>query len=156
LLARMPVGRLGMNTDEGPYVVPMNYLYADESIYLHSGLEGRKMDILRDNPRVCFLVDEPGPQVTWDQGCGISQIYESVVCFGTAEVVEDDEEKRRILEQMIRKFDPSNYSKPMEEKGIINTAVVKIHVDWMTSKANRISSRHKILPNRFLTSLPGQ
>ncbi len=156
LLNRMPVGRLGLATDEGPYVVPVNYLYADGCIYLHSGLKGRKMDVLRGNPSVCFLVDELGPQVLWDRGCGISQIYESVMCFGTAELVEDNEEKRRILEQIIRKFVPSNYSKTLEANGINNTSVVRIHVDWMTCKANRINSKHKILPNRFLTSLPGQ
>jgi nitroimidazol reductase NimA-like FMN-containing flavoprotein (pyridoxamine 5'-phosphate oxidase superfamily) len=151
LLDRMAVGRLGLTTNEGPYVVPLNYLYADGCIYLHSSLEGRKMDILRDNPRVCFLVDEVGPQVEWDIGCGFTQIYESVMCFGSSELVEDHEEKRHILEQMIRKFTPSNHSlQSLDAKGVKATAVVKIQVDWMTSKANRLNSEKKPLLNRFL------
>ena len=35
------------------------------------------------------VVDEVGPQVTWEKGCGVSQIYRSVTCFGRAEFVED-------------------------------------------------------------------
>ena len=150
LLERMHVGRLGLTTNEGPYVVPVNYLYVDGCIYLHSSLEGRKMDILRDNPRVCFLVDEVGPQVELYKGCGFSQIYESVMCFGTPELVEDDEEKRYILEQTIRKFVPSDYSlQPLGAEEVKATAVVRIRVDWMTGKANRMDSDKKILLNRF-------
>ena len=41
--------------DEGmPYMVAMNYGFRDNAIYLHATLEGRKIDILRKNPRVCF------------------------------------------------------------------------------------------------------
>ena len=147
LLERLPVGYLGLGTENGPYVVPVNYLFFDGSICLHSGPKGRKIDALQADSRVCFVVNEIGPQVLWERGCGISQIYESVTCFGRAEFVEDLAEKRRILEEMTKKFVPASYaSAPLEEENVRRTAIIKIRVDGMTGKANRISSFHTILP----------
>jgi nitroimidazol reductase NimA-like FMN-containing flavoprotein (pyridoxamine 5'-phosphate oxidase superfamily) len=149
LLDRMAVGRLALITKEGPYVLPVNYLFADDCIYFHSGPKGRKVEALRTDPRVCFLVDEPGPQVTWERGCGISQIYESVMCFGRAELVERPEEKRQILERMIHKFLPAESRVSLKDRNIENTVVVKIHIEWMTGKANRVTPSHTIISNRF-------
>ena len=67
LLERMPVGRLAVTTKDGPYIVAVNYLFFEGSIYFHSGLSGRKVEALQADSRVCFLVDEVGPQVLWEQ-----------------------------------------------------------------------------------------
>ncbi len=106
------------------------------------------MDALRTDPRVCFLVEEVGPQVTWRHGCGISQIYESVMCFGKAEIVEEVQERKRILERMINKFVPVE-APAMKEGNIPNTAVVRIRIEWMTGKANRLNPEHTLVSNRF-------
>jgi nitroimidazol reductase NimA-like FMN-containing flavoprotein (pyridoxamine 5'-phosphate oxidase superfamily) len=129
--------------------LPVNYLYADDAIYLHSGREGKKIEALRADSRVCFLVDEPGPQVTWERGCGISQIYESVMCFGTAEFVEGPEEKRKILERMVHKYLPAEPGLSLTDKNIENTAVVKIPIQGMTGKANHVTPAHTLISNRF-------
>src|SRR5512135_447119 len=117
LLERMLVGRLAVTTENGPYIIAVNYLFFEGSIYFHSGLSGRKIEALQADSRVCFLVDEIGPQVLWDQGCGISQVYKSVVCFGKAEFVADPLEKRRMLERMVQKYVPSSYHfSPMSDQ----------------------------------------
>lgn len=152
LLERMPVGRLGLSTEDGPYVVPVNYVFAERCIYFHSGPKGKKVEALRADPRVCFLVDEPGPQVIWDVGCGTTQIYESVMCFGKAEFIEEIPERRRILETMISKYVPSDKHLPILTKSLENTTVVRIRIEWMTGKANRISSLHRKVSNRFLSA----
>ena len=154
LLERRPDGYLSLTTESGPYVVPVNYLFFEGSIYIHSGPKGRKIDALHADSRVCFLVADIGPQVLWERGCGISQIYESVTCFGRAGFVEDLAEKRRILEKMIQKFVPEGHaSTPLEDQNMRRTTIIKISIDWMTGKANRIDpSLHTILPNRFLNA----
>ena len=151
LLERISVGRLAVTTEEGPYIIAVNYLFLEGSIYFHSGVSGRKMEALRADSRVCFLVDEVGPQVVWEQGCGISQIYKSVVCFGKAEFVEDPLEKRGILERMVRKYVPSSYPfSPMTDQNIKKTAVVRIVIESMTGKENVLSPLHTILPDLSL------
>jgi uncharacterized protein len=147
LLERMPVGRLAVNTEDGPYAIAVNYLFFEGSIYFHSGLSGRKMEALQADSRVCFLVDEVGPQVLWEQGCGISQIYKSVVCFGKAELVEDPVEKRGILGKMVQKYVPLGYPvSPMTEANIKRTAVVRVVIESMSGKENVLSAVHTVLP----------
>ena len=146
LLERMPVGRLAVTTEDGPYIVAVNYMYFEGSIYFHSGLAGRKMEALRADPRVCFMVDEVGPQVLWEQGCGISQVYKSVVCFGKAEFVEGQVKKRGILESMVQKYVPSSYPfSTMKDQNVERTAVVKIVIESMTGKENGLSPAHKVI-----------
>jgi hypothetical protein len=148
LLERMPVGRLAVTTEEGPYIVAVNYLFFAGSIYFHSGLAGRKMDALRADPRVCFMVDEIGPQVLWEQGCGISQLYKSVVCFGKVAFVEGQAEKKAILEKMVQKYVPSRYPiPPLKDENIKKTAVVRIFIDSMSGKENTLSPAHTVVNN---------
>ena len=147
LLGKMRVGRLAMSTEEGPYAVAVNYIFWEGRIYFHSALEGRKIEALRADPRVCFEVDDIGPQVLWDQGCGISQIYRSVICFGKAEFVEGAAEKRRILEAMVREFVPARCSaRPLREENVDRTAVIRIDIESMSGKANAFSpSLHTLI-----------
>jgi len=146
LLERMPVGRMAVTTEEGPYIVAVNYLFFEGCIYFHSGLTGRKMEALRADSRVCFMVDEIGPQVLWELGCGISQIYKSVVCFGKTEFVEGPAEKRAILEKMVQKYVPSHYPiSPMKDENIKKTAVVRIVIDSMSGKENGLSPAHTVI-----------
>ena len=146
LLEQMPVGRLAVVTEDGPYIVAVNYIFLKGSIYFHSALAGRKVEALQTDSRVCFLVDEVGPRVLWEQGCGISQIYRSVICFGKAEFVESPVEKRGILEEMMRKYLPSSYPRPpMTDQNIEKTAVVRIIIESMSGKANALSPSHTVL-----------
>ncbi len=151
-LEGMPVGRLAVTTEDGPYAVAVNYLFFGGNIYFHSGQAGRKMEALRADSRVCFLVDDAGPQVLSGQGCGITQIYKSVVCFGRAEFVEEPIEKRAILEKLVEKFMPATHPFPsMKDQNIEKTAVVKIVVESMSGKANVLTPMHTVLLNRFHT-----
>ena len=146
LLERMPVGRLAVTTEDGPYIVAVNYVYFEGCIYFHSGLAGRKIEALRADCRVCFMVDEVGPQVIWAQGCGISQVYKSVVCFGKAEFVEGEVEKRAIMERMVQKYVPAGYPlSAMKDQNVERTAVVKIVIESMTGKENALSPLHTVI-----------
>ena len=146
LLERSPVGRFAMNTEDGPYLVAVNHLFFDGCLYFHSALEGRKMEALQADPRVCFMVDEVGPQVLSQRGCGISQVYRSVICFGKAALLTDASRKREILELMIRKFVPPAYPvSPMSPENIEKTAIVTISIDSMSGKANELSPSYTVL-----------
>jgi len=57
LIQASKVERLGCVVDGGPYVVPINYVFANDSIYSHS-LPGLKIEAMRAQPRVCLQVEE--------------------------------------------------------------------------------------------------
>lgn len=82
LLAGSIVGRIACNAaGEGPYLVPLAYAYDGESVYAVSG-PGRKLDLMRADPRVSFEVDDVERADRW----------QSVVAEGAFEEVTDPDE----------------------------------------------------------------
>lgn len=94
LLRRGRVGRLGCISDDTPYVVPVNYVFNDEAVYIHS-LPGRKIRALRENPRACFQVDESDDELNW----------RSVIVFGRYEEIRDAGERARVLRLLLARYE---------------------------------------------------
>jgi len=80
-------------------VVPFNFGYKDGIIYLHSAMEGLKIDILRKNPNVCviFSADHKLHAQSEQVACSYSMHYRSVQAFGEVEFVDDHDGKIEIL-----------------------------------------------------------
>ena len=93
--------RLGMVDEGRPYVVPMNFGFDLRDgvleLYCHSAPEGRKVEILRRNPEVCFEMDCGHRLVEAEAACGYGFAYSSVIGEGTVGFIEDHEEKLRAL-----------------------------------------------------------
>jgi nitroimidazol reductase NimA-like FMN-containing flavoprotein (pyridoxamine 5'-phosphate oxidase superfamily) len=92
---------LAMVDKNEPYIVPINYIYDPEQkrIYFHGAKEGKKIDILKKNPRVW------GSAVI-DHGFGDGQcenLYASVVFSGTVSFIEDFDVKLMVLREQIEK-----------------------------------------------------
>jgi nitroimidazol reductase NimA-like FMN-containing flavoprotein (pyridoxamine 5'-phosphate oxidase superfamily) len=109
LLRRALVGRIGtVDADGTPYVVPLNFVceHAARRIHLHfSKQPGHLASNLKFSSKVCFEVDEPGSLIaTGETGCETSHVYESVICFGQAQVVSDERERERIARLFLRKY----------------------------------------------------
>lgn len=98
---------VSMVTPEGtPYVVPMNFGYDDKYIYLHSSRQGKKIDILRQNPQVCIAFSA-FHQLRYQSekvACSWSMKYKSILVYGKVEFIEDPEEKVAMLNAMMRKY----------------------------------------------------
>ena len=137
ILERAPVGRLGLADGEEPYVVPLNFVYDDGRIYFHSGVEGRKLEIIKSNPRVCFEVDEIG-EVVLNEGavCFSTAYYKSVIALGTARLLEEDDEKMQALDLLMKKYAAGRKYEPIPEHAMAIVGVCEIKIDKMTCKAN--------------------
>jgi len=88
-----------------PYVVPLSYGYRIIKgnileLYFHSAREGRKLDILKRNNKVCFEISREGEPLTSDTPCNSGYYYASVIGFGQAVFIDDDNEKRGALSAM--------------------------------------------------------
>jgi len=129
ILEKALVCRLGMADENRPYVVPMNFGYRDGVIYCHTGPGGKKMDILRRNPLVCFEVDTDHAFIRGEQACQWSMKFRSVVGYGRAELAETDAEKRAGLDVLMAHYSDRSYDYPDEKLAI--TAVIRIVIDRM-------------------------
>jgi len=89
------VGRLGISLKDGPYIVPVGYAYADSKIFFHTCNKGLKMDSIRENPNICFEVDET---------LSDASMFKSVIAFGTAEIIDDKERMIPYLQKLIDKY----------------------------------------------------
>ncbi len=91
-----PVGRLGMITPEGPYIIPMGYCYSEGKIFIHMcQQEGRKMEVLQENPIVCFEVDE---------SLSDASLAKSVIITGRAEIIKEPKRMIPYLQLLINKY----------------------------------------------------
>lgn len=90
VIRRARVCRIAMCDGDVPYVVPMSFGYRDGCVWLHCAAEGRKIDILRVNDRVCFEVDLDHATNRGEESCGWNLRYRSVIGFGRARIVEEE------------------------------------------------------------------
>lgn len=134
MLRRQNVLHLGLCDGAEPYVVPMNYGYDGTALYLHSALEGRKIEAMRANPRVCFTVTAEQQVVPSDVPCGWSVKYRSLIGYGTATLLETAEEKAAGLNVLMRQFADRDFEFP--PKALEKTAVIRIEISEMTGKTN--------------------
>ncbi|MCW4011560.1 MAG: pyridoxamine 5'-phosphate oxidase family protein [Candidatus Bathyarchaeota archaeon] len=129
------VGRLGMAVDNKPYIVPMNFAYFNGSIYLHSHKDGTKMSYIKQNPNVCFEVDD-GEIVTGENPCDFSWMYKSAMAYGKARIIESDEERQKALGIISDKysFGKSKLITPELMAKFGHLTLIEIKVDKMTGK----------------------
>ncbi len=136
ILDKCRIVHIGMIDGDEPYVVPLNYGYTMEegklTLYLHGATEGRKLNVMRANPKVFF---EMNCEVTPFEGklaCQYGTAYACLMGRGTAEVLEDIEAKKKGLSLFMK----TQTGKDFEfTDGMISTvSVMKIHVSEFTAK----------------------
>jgi uncharacterized protein len=132
IIRQCQVCRLGLSDGAEPYIVPLCFGYDGEALYFHSAREGRKLDILRKNNHVCFELDIPEGMREAEQGCRWGIKYRSVIGFGTAEIVDDQEGKKKALEIIMAQYSGKEYIFP--EDIVTKTAVIKVVVAHVTGK----------------------
>jgi nitroimidazol reductase NimA-like FMN-containing flavoprotein (pyridoxamine 5'-phosphate oxidase superfamily) len=91
LLAEERVGRVGLNDDPQPYIVPTDFAYLGGSIYLHTPEGGKKATLARRNPCVCFEVDRYNATVT---------DFRSVIIKGRITEVFNPDERRQAMQAL--------------------------------------------------------
>ena len=132
LIRQCLVCRLGLSDGEEPYIVPLCFGYDGKALYFHNASGGRKIDILRKNSRVCFEFDIPEGMREAEEGCRWGIRYRSVIGFGTAETVDDQEDKKRVLGIIMAQYSGRKYVFP--EDAVARTTVIKVAIARITGK----------------------
>ncbi len=95
---------IAMIDGDMPYVIPLSYGYEMEEnrfvLYFHCAKEGRKIDILKRNPEVCFTIFSEGEPIFVETPCNSGYYYSSIVGNGVVEFIDDSVERRHALSKM--------------------------------------------------------
>lgn len=137
LLSGSEYGFLCLGTDEEGYGygIPISYAYdePENTLYFHCAPDGKKLDMLKQNNKVSFCV----VGITKPIASQFTTLYESIVVFGKAGIQVSEDEKRKALRLLVKK-----YSAGFEEIGEKymkgswdRTAVFKIVIEHITAKA---------------------
>jgi len=126
---------LALSDGDSPYIVPLNFGRRGNSIYFHSALTGRKLDIMRKNNKVCVLFEVD--QEIVDKGknaCRWSTKYRSVMGFGRASIIEDDPGKREGLAILMSQY--YNGSIELNDKSVSECLIIRVDIDYFTGKSS--------------------
>lgn len=118
--------------DDYPYAVPLSYVYKDNKMYFHCAYSGHKIDAIKAQPKVSFCVIDKDHIVQEE----FTTYYRSVIIFGKARIVEDEQEKRYALEILAEKYSPDHKNGRLEEinKLFKQTCMVEIKIEHLSGK----------------------
>lgn len=136
ILDKSKVLHLGLVDGDEPYVVPMNYGYTMENekltLWLHGATKGRKLDVMRANPKVFFSMECDLQPFEGEVACKYGLGYSSLMGKGTAEIIEDVEEKMKALTYLMKTQTGNDFE--FNEKLVSVVSIIKIDVFEYTAK----------------------
>ena len=135
-------GRIAsMDADGFPQIIPMNFVFINDVIYMHSHIRGEKLENIKRNDKVGFEVDrnlEFLPSYFFDptDASLADTLYISVVMKGICQIIENNEEKTLALNALMKKYQPEGGYEPMNpEMEVLNeVAVIKVTPQTMRGK----------------------
>ena len=148
-------GRIASIDKDGfPQIIPMNFVFLDDVIYMHSHIKGEKLDNIKRNSKTGFEVDRnleflPSYFSDPEDASLADTFYISVVIKGDAKIVEDENEKVLALNGLMKKYQPEGgYQSMTSDMEVLeHTAVIKVKPKEMNGKykiGQNMSKKDKI------------
>jgi nitroimidazol reductase NimA-like FMN-containing flavoprotein (pyridoxamine 5'-phosphate oxidase superfamily) len=136
------VGRIASIDNQGyPQVIPMNFVFFDKSIYMHSHIKGEKLENIKRNQKVGFEVDREleflSSYFEDPKDASLADtLYISVIIKGHASIVQDNIEKTAALNALMEKYQPEGgYEKINPKMPVLDhVSVIKIVPNLITGK----------------------
>jgi nitroimidazol reductase NimA-like FMN-containing flavoprotein (pyridoxamine 5'-phosphate oxidase superfamily) len=126
------VMHLALSDNNRPFLVPVFYAYDGSSLYFHSARAGTKINILKCNSQVCFEISVDHGVIESDSACDFEARHRTVIGFGKATFIENEEEKTAALNRIVKQFTDKTFEFP---KANLNaTAVIRIDIDLIKGK----------------------
>ena len=144
ILDKAKVLHLGLAVNNEPYVVPMNYGYCLEDgklvLYLHSAVQGKKLDMIQANSNVFFEMDCDRMPFEGKVPCQYGLVYSSIMGRGVAHIIEDVEEKKTAMTLLMNTQTGKDFT--FNDRLVSIVAVIRIDVTEYTAK-------HRPLPEKL-------
>lgn len=122
--------------DGQPYAIPTAYARVGDRVYLHGSAASRMLRALADGIDVCVTVTLIDGLVLARSAFHHSMNYRSVVILGTAQPVEDPEEKTAALRAFTNHVVPDRWHelRPMTEQELSATSVLALPIEEASAK----------------------
>ncbi len=139
ILNQSEVCRIALCDGEKPYLVPMNFAYSENRLYLHSATSGRKIDILKKNNNICFQMDIKVQMVRSENPCNWGMKYLSVIGSGKAHLIDDLPGKKEALDIIMAKYSQKSIESDEKlfeysENSLNNVLVIRVEVEEISGK----------------------
>lgn len=141
-LKEAKVGHIATSLDNQPYLNPTSFWYDEENhqIIFHSNIVGRVRSNIETNPKVSMEASELGKLLPSNVALEFSLQYRSVIVFGTARIVTDPDEARRLLYGLIGKYFPAMTAgkeyREITDKELRATSIYAIKIEAWSGKEN--------------------
>jgi nitroimidazol reductase NimA-like FMN-containing flavoprotein (pyridoxamine 5'-phosphate oxidase superfamily) len=132
IIQEAQICRLAMVDGSNPYMVPLSFGAEGASLYFHSGRKGKKLDILRANPNVCFEMDLPGKVLEDEKPCKWTVQYRSVIGFGNAEFLEKPDEKRDAFRIIMAHYSERVFE--FSDEMLQSIVIIKVEIAEISAK----------------------
>ncbi|MGE5507018.1 MAG: pyridoxamine 5'-phosphate oxidase family protein [Chitinophagales bacterium] len=136
VIRQAEVCRIGFVDGDTPYVLPLSFGFDGVALFFHSAPEGRKVDVLERNNRVCVEFDAVDGIAKTGAPCNWTARYRSVLWFGRATLLTDEAEKRHALNQIIAHYDPSAAPREFAGADLSRLNVYRIDLDELDGKSS--------------------
>ncbi|HOO31786.1 MAG TPA: pyridoxamine 5'-phosphate oxidase family protein [Thermotogota bacterium] len=129
---------LGLSDSNRPYVIPLNYGYDGENLFIHCAMAGKKIDIIKNNTdeygTPCFFeISDSIRVVTDEESCSCTTHYRCVMGSGRISIIDDSKEKLEALKLIVRHIEKREATS-LPEAVVEKTCVLKITVEELTGK----------------------
>ncbi|MDH3696647.1 MAG: pyridoxamine 5'-phosphate oxidase family protein [Nitrosopumilus sp.] len=149
------VGRISSIDENGfPQIIPMNFVFLNDVVYMHSHVKGEKLDNIFRNNKVGFEADRELEFLPsyFEDPCNASladTLYISVIIKGIASFVSDREEKTFALNGLMKKYQPEGQYDPIKSDMRVLDAVSIIKITSQTLHGKYKIGQHMKPENRL-------
>jgi uncharacterized protein len=136
IISRCQVCHVALTDLDGqPYALALNFGYQAGSapaLYFHCARQGKKLDLIRANPKAAFIIDRELGLVTGPVACDWGMNYESIMGTGKMTIVSNLEERKRGLNLIMAQY--GSTSPTYSPQSLKDTLVLKLTINEMTGK----------------------
>lgn len=136
------VVHIAMMDGNKPYQIPLNYGYKDNTLYIHSARDGKKIDLLRANSIVHFQIETGVEVKNTDQAYRCGTNYECVMGYGKATIVDNPREKKIGADILMNHY-REEWGSQHRYKGCLNEIfIIRIDIDTDTVTGKKSVDKH--------------
>jgi nitroimidazol reductase NimA-like FMN-containing flavoprotein (pyridoxamine 5'-phosphate oxidase superfamily) len=133
ILNESSICRIGFSVDGEAHIIPVNFGYRDNKLFIHSATDGRKIDFIMQNNRVCFEMELDHEIITGKAACDWTTKYRSIIGYGYISIIDDSSQKKAGLDIIMSKYGGPN-TNTYSEKILKKMVLFVIEIDTLSGK----------------------